>query len=313
MDTMFVTILTIAVRAGTPLMLATQGGIITERSGVINIGIEGMMLMGALFGFMFAAMTRSPWLGVLAACIASTLLSLLHALLVVGFGVNQIVSGLVLNFLGIGLSSVIGAQYVGQLARGFRRFSLGPLADIPYVGPALFNQDALVYLSYIIAALMTVLIFRTRWGMSIRSIGDNPVAADSAGLPVRAIRTACVALGGALCGLAGAYLSLAFTTMWQPEMTAGRGWIAIAMIIFAQWHPLKAVYSAYLFGGITALQFAMQVRGVAISPHFLQMLPYLFTIVVLSFAMLRARGKSASMEVSVGPASLGRPYARERG
>jgi simple sugar transport system permease protein len=161
--------------------------------------------------------------------------------------------------------------------------------------------------------MMTVFIFRTRWGMSIRSIGDNPVAADSAGLPVRAIRAGCVALGGALCGLAGAYISLALTTMWQTDMTAGRGWIAVAMIIFAQWHPLKAMYSAYLFGAITALQFAMQVWGIRVSPHFLQMLPYIFTILVLSFAMIKARSRGASMEVSVGPASLGRPYTRELG
>lgn len=307
------TILTATVRAGTPILLATQGGIVTERSGVSNIGIEGMMLIGALFGFMFSLFTGSPWVGVLGACAATAVFSMLHALLTVGFGVNQIVSGMVLNFLGTGLSSVIGAQLVGQIAVGFHAVPLGPLAQIPFIGPALFNQDPLVYLSYLITAVLMVFLFRTRPGMAVRAVGDSPVAADAAGLSVRGIRVACVGLGGALCGMAGAYISLAYTTMWQPEMTAGKGWVAVAMIIFAQWNPAKAVYSAYLFGGITALQLAIQVQGANISPHFLQMLPYLFTILALSVAMYRAKRKGSSMEVSVGPASLARPYTRERG
>lgn len=313
MNEMVVSILTATVRAGTPILLATQGGIITERSGVSNIGIEGMMLIGALFGFMFSSITGSPWLGVLFASVITMLFSMLHALLTVLFGVNQIVSGTALNFLGVGLSSVIGAQFVGTVAAGFESIPLGPLAQIPYIGPALFNQDPLVYLSLIITAAMAVLLFRTKAGLSIRAVGDAPVAADAAGLSVQKIRIGCIGLGGALCGMAGAYISLAYTTMWQPEMTSGKGWIAVAMIIFAQWNPLKAVYSAYLFGGITALQLAIQVRGTNISSHFLQMLPYLFTIFVLSFAMLKAKSKGSSMEGSVGPASLAKPYIRERG
>jgi simple sugar transport system permease protein len=305
-------ILTGSVRAGTPILLATLGGIVNERSGISNIGIEGMMLMGALFGFIFSFVTGSPWIGVFMAGFAAMILSLLHALLTVVFNANQIVSGMVLNFLGAGLSSVIGGRFVGKIAAGFNPLDFGPLEKIPVLGPVLFDQDILVYVSLLIAGGCMFFLYRTRWGLNVRAVGDNPVAADSAGLPVKLIRICCTAVSGVLCGFAGAYISLAYTTMWQPEMTAGKGWIAVAMIIFAQWNPLKAIYSAYLFGGITALQLAVQVMGLTISPHILQMFPYIFTILVLSFAMVSAKRKGSSMEVSVGPASLAKSYTREK-
>ena len=306
-------LLTATVRAGTPILLATQGEIITERSGNMNIGIEGMMLIGALFGFMVSTVTGSAWLGVLGACAAGMAFSLIHALLTVGFGMNQVISGLALNYLGTGLSSVLGSQFVGRTASGFSPVPLGFLSKIPVLGPALFNQDALVYLSYRLTALILAFLFKTRTGMAVRSVGDAPVAADAAGLHVNRIRTCAVAFGGAMAGLAGAYISLAYTTLWQPELTAGKGWIAVALVIFAQWHPAKAIYGAYLFGGITALQLAIQVRGTTISSHFLQMLPYVFTIVALCFAMFRAKRRGLSLESAVGPASLGQPYQREGG
>lgn len=305
-------LLTATVRAGTPILFATQGEIMTERSGNMNIGIEGMMLIGALFGFIVSKVTGSAWLGVLGACAAGAIFSLIHALLTIGFGVNQIISGIVLNFLGTGLSSVLGKQYVGQTAVGFSVLPLGVLAKIPLIGPMFFNQDALVYLSYILTVLIMLFLYKTRTGMAVRAVGDAPVAADVAGLHVNRIRVACVSFGGAMCGLAGAYISLAYTTLWQPEMTAGKGWIAVALVIFAKWNPLKAVYGAYLFGGITALQLAIQVRGATVSPHILQMLPYLFTIIALCLSMYQAKKRGASAEISVGPAALAKSYNRER-
>lgn len=305
-------ILVAAVRAGTPILFATQGEILTERSGVMNLGLEGMMLMGAMYGFIFSGITGSPWLGVLAACIAGALLSLLHALLTVCFGVNQVVSGIALNFLGTGFTSVVGSRYVGQTVNGFSTLPLGPLADIPLLGRIFFQQDALVYVSYILLPVLLILLYHTRVGLNIRAVGDSPVAADAAGVHVKRIRVGCVGLGGALCGLSGAYISLAYTTLWQPEMTAGKGWIAVALVIFAQWKPLRAVFGAYLFGGVTALQLAIQVHGTTISSHFLQMMPYLFTILALTFTMWRSRRDNASAAAATGPAALGIPYQRGR-
>lgn len=305
-------ILTAAIRAGAPILFATQGEIITERSGVLNLGLEGMMLMGAMYGFIFSWITGSPWLGLVAACIAGALLSLLHALLTVGFGVNQVVSGIALNFIGTGFTSVVGNQYVGQSATGFATWELPLLCNIPVLGDVFFKQNALVYLSYVLVPVILILLYRTRVGLNIRAVGDAPVAADAAGLHVNRIRLGCVALGGALCGLGGAYMSLAYTTLWQPQMTSGKGWIAVALVIFAQWKPLRATFGAYLFGGVTALQLAIQVQGTTISSHFLQMMPYVFTILALTFAMWRVKRKGASSETTVGPASLGNPYLRGR-
>ena len=185
------------------------------------------------------------------------------------------------------------------------------MKNIPIIGQALFNQNALVYLSFVLTPLIAVFLYKTRTGLNIRAVGDSPVAADSAGVSVMGIRLGCVALGGTLCGIGGAYISLAYTTLWQSEMTGGKGWIAVALVIFAQWNPLKAIYGAYLFGGITALQLTIQVQGTTVSSHFLQMLPYIFTVFVLACAMYRVKRKGGSSTVSVGPASLGQPYIRE--
>lgn len=308
-----ISLLSAAVRAGTPILMATQGEIITERSGNMNIGIEGMMLIGAMFGFIFSVMTGNPWLGLLAAMAAAALFSMIHALLTITFGMNQVVSGIALNFLGTGLSSVIGARFVGETAVGFKQLPLGILSKIPVIGPILFAQDALVYVSYIMTALIMLFLYKTRAGMSLRSVGDLPAAADAAGLHVNRIRFGSVAFGGAMAGMAGAYISLAYTTLWQPEMTAGKGWIAVALVIFAQWNPVKAICGAYLFGGITALQLIIQVNGTTISSHILQMFPYLFTIVALCLAMYRAQKRGLSLENAVGPAALGKNYSREGG
>ena len=310
MDTI-ISILTAAVRAGTPILMATQGEIVAERSGNMNLGIEGMMLIGAMFGFSISTTTGSAWLGLLGACICAMVFSLIHAVLTVTFRVNQVVSGLSLNFLGTGLSSVIGNAYIGQSANGFQPFKLGFLGDIPVIGSIFFNQDALVYLSYVMTVLIMLFLYKTRAGMALRSVGDNPFAADAAGLSVNGIRYGAVAFGGFMSGMAGAYISLAYTTLWQPAMTAGKGWIAVALVIFAQWNPAKALYGAYLFGGITALQLAIQIAGATISPYILQMLPYVFTILALCISMICARKRGLSLETAVGPAALGKAYYRE--
>jgi len=303
-------VLTAAIRSGTPLLLAAQGELVAEKSGVMNLGLEGLMLIGAIFGFMVSKISGSPWLGLLAAALAAMLFSLVHAVLAVTMRMNQVISGLAIVFLGIGLSTVIGAGFVGQSAPSFKPIPLGALSAIPLIGPALFNQDILVYGSMLLTPLLAFFIHKTRTGLSLRATGDSPQAADAAGIPVIRLRICAVAFGGMLCGLGGAYMSLCYTNMWQPAMLGGRGWIALALVIFSGWRPGRAMLGAYLFGGISALQLAMQVSGTSVSSYVLQMLPYLFTILTLSLAMWRAKLAGAG-ESSVGPASLGQPYFRE--
>ena len=211
------------------------------------------------------------------------------------------------------MSSVIGARFVGDSVNGFGTLKIPVLSKIPIIGPALFGQDALVYLSYVLTVVIMIFLYKTRGGMSLRAVGDSPVAADAAGLHVNVIRFCAVVFGGAMAGLAGAYMSLAYTNLWQPGMTAGKGWIAVALVIFASWNPARAIYGAWLFGGITALQLIIQVNGTTISQHILQMLPYIFTILAMCFSMYRAKRKGLSLENSVGPASLGKVYTREGG
>lgn len=304
-------VLTAAIRSGTPILLASQGEIVAEKSGVMNIGLEGIMLIGAITGFMVSKVTGSAPLGVVASLAAGALISLLHAVLTIYLRANQVISGLAIVFIGTGLSSVLGLAMVGESAPGFARIDMGFLSAIPVIGPMLFNQDILVYITMALSVLVYLFLNKTRTGLSVRAAGDNPQAADAAGLPVQRIRLGCVLLGGALSGMAGAYMSLAYTTMWQPAMTGGKGWIAVALVIFSGWHPIKAMGGAYLFGGITALQLAMQIGGSTISAHILQMVPYLFTIVVLVVSMWRLKRKGAAYGASVGPASLAKPYSRE--
>lgn len=308
---LIITVLTAAVRSGTPILYLTQGEIVAEKSGNLNVGLEGMMLVGALAGFAASRALGNPWAGILAALMAGAALSAIHAFLTISLGANQIVSGLALVFFGSGLSAVIGFGFVGMTAPGFEVIPLGFLSRIPVLGQIFFRQDGLVYASYFLTPLIWIILFKTRIGLKIRAIGEDPGAADAAGLRVSLVRYLCVLTGGALAGIAGAYISLAYTTMWQPYMTGGRGWIAIALVIFARWDPRKALVGSYLFGGVTALQFAIQVRGTTVSPHFLQMMPYVFTILVLVFAMWRAKRLGLATTSAMGPASLAQPYSRE--
>ncbi|HYP40678.1 MAG TPA: ABC transporter permease [Chloroflexia bacterium] len=296
-----------AIASGTAILYACLGEILAERAGVLNLGVEGMMLMGALSGFAVTFWTASPWLGALAAIIAGGLLSLIHALLTVTLRANQVVSGLALTLFGTGLTSFLGQPLVGQPApASFTKVAIPMLADVPILGPIFFRQDMLTYLSFLLVPILWVWIYRTRHGLYLRAVGESPATTDAMGLSVVGLRYLYVVLGGMLAGLGGAVISLATNPGWTENMTAGRGWIAIALVIFATWNPARATVGAYLFGGVEALQFRLQGAGTQVSPFFLNMLPYLFTILVLVLAT------QETMRRRVGaPAALGLPYYRE--
>ncbi|WP_022850198.1 ABC transporter permease [Limisalsivibrio acetivorans] len=293
------------IRAGTSILFATTGAIIMERSGVINLGIEGLMLIGALAGFATANLTGSLFLGVIAAFIAALAAGAIHGLVTVILRGNQIVSGLSLTLFGIGITALFGRGMVGRTIQEFSRIEIPLLSDIPFIGP-LFNQDILVYFSIFIVLMVRFFFYKTKWGLYLRSVGENPAAADTSGISVVKYRMMAVLIGSGIAGLGGAYLSLAYTPFWVENMTAGRGWIAVALVIFSQWHATRAVFGAYLFGGVDALQLRMQAMGTEISTHILAVMPYLFTIVVLVISTIRL-GKGATPE----PESLGVPYDRE--
>ncbi len=293
------------ITSGTALLFATLGGILTARAGVLNMGIEGIMLMGCFSGYAGALVTGSPWAGLLVALAVGTLSGLLYGLVAIEFKANQAVTGLAFVMLGTGLSGFLGRAFVGQpLAQTFVPVKMPLLGDIPVLGPAVFYQDPLVYLSYLLVPALWWFIFRSRPGLHLRAAGENPAAADSAGIRVSTLRYLYTAIGGALMGAAGAYLSLAYSPAWLENMTSGRGWIAVALVVFSGWNPFGALAGAYLFGGIDSITLRLQAAGVDISTIALSMLPYLFTILVL---ILSALGKRSA----VGPAALGLAYDRE--
>ncbi len=303
---MFEILLDATVRAGTPILFATLGAIINERSGIINLGIEGLMLIGALAGFSGTYLSGSLLLGVLFAFGATFVAGTIHALITVQLRGNQIVSGLALTMFGIGITALFGKTMVGLTIDGFTRIAIPGLSRLPIIGRAFFNQDWLIYFSFLLVYLVWFFFYRTRWGLNMRSIGENPAAADTCGLSVGKYRFLAVTIGSGFVGIGGAYLSLAITPMWIENMSAGRGWIAVALVIFAGWSSPKALLGAYLFGGITAMQLRFQAMGTTISAHILQMLPYFFTILVLVLSTLRLQ-KGAGQQ----PESLGFPYDRE--
>ena len=294
------------VRSGTPILFATLGAIINERAGIINLGIEGLMLIGALSGFAATYVSGSLLIGVLAAFTAAFVAGSIHALICVQLRGNQIVSGLALTMFGIGISALFGRGVVGQTIGGFERHAVPLLSQLPLVGKAFFNQDMLIYFSFLLVVKIWFFFYHTRWGLNLRTVGENPAAADACGIPVNRYRFLAVACGSGIVGIGGAYLSLASTPMWIENMTAGRGWIAVALVIFASWSSFRALFGAYLFGGVTAMQLRFQALGTTVSAHLLQMLPYVFTIVVLVISTLRLK-KGASQQ----PGNLGLPYDRE--
>ena len=286
-----------------PLLFAALGELVAERSGVINLGVEGMMILGALMAFVVADASASPWLGVLAAAGVGALSALLHAFFAVTLRANQYVSGLALTMVGLGLSGLFGRAYAGKpLAHPLPKWDVPLLKELPWIGPGVFEgQSALLYLGLLLALGLSVFLHQTRPGIHLRSVGENPAAADALGVNVYLVRYLAVVFGGAMAGVAGAYLSVAYRPSWTEGMTAGMGWIALAIVIFAAWEPLRAVLAAFLFGAFYHLAYRFQ--GV-LPPEFLKMTPYLFTIL---FLVLSALGKSVRLGA---PEALGRPYVR---
>jgi simple sugar transport system permease protein len=289
--------------AGTPLALAGLGLLINERVGILNLGAEGMMLIGALTGFAVAFHTGNDWLGLGAAALASAAAAAAFGLLVIWLNANQYASGLALTLFGRGLTAFVGIPYVGQKLLDRTESSVPYLVDLPFVGKALFSQHPVAYLTMALAVGLGWLLFRTRTGLVLRAVGESPEAAHALGYPVRWLRLLAVAVGGALCGVAGAYLSIIDTPLWVEDMTAGNGWIALALTVFATWRPGRVLLGAYLFGGVTALQLRLQSWEYALPAEFMSMLPYLATVVVLVLISRRPIFIRLNM-----PASLGKPF-----
>jgi general nucleoside transport system permease protein len=296
-------LLNTALASGTTLALAALGLLINERAGVLNLGAEGMMLVAAVAGFAVALGTGSDVLGFGAAAVAGALLATVFGVLVIWLNTNQYATGLAISLFGYGFSAFVGVGLVGKSLGERTPFAVPLLSDIPFIGPALFRHHPMVYVAMGIAVALTWWLYRSRSGLLLRAIGENPEPAHALGYPVRRIRLAAVAFGGALCGLAGAYVSLVTAPLWVEGLTAGRGWIALALTVFATWRPLRALLGAYLFGGITVLQLSLQAQGVQIASHLLTMLPYLATILVLA---LISRD-TAFIRINM-PASLGKPF-----
>jgi ABC-type uncharacterized transport system permease subunit len=289
--------------AATPILLAATGEMVAEKAGVLNLGVEGMMIMGAIAGFAAAVGTGSPVFGFLAAAVAGAVMALLFSVLTQKLLSNQVATGLALTLFGLGLSALLGQGLQGIKPPMTTKLPFGPLADIPVLGPVVFGHDWVVYLSLLLVAAVRWFLMRARGGLILRAVGENPDAAHALGYPVVRVRVLALAFGGALAGLGGAYLSLVRVPQWTEGMTAGAGWIALAIVVFASWKAERVLLGAYLFGGITVLQLRLQAAGVAIPVQILSMAPYVITIVVL--VIMSARGGRAAL---AAPAALGRPF-----
>jgi len=289
--------------AGTPLLLATTGEIICERSGILNLGVEGVMAIGAVTAFIVTMTTGSPWLGVAVAMAAGMTISIIHAFASITLQANQVVSGLALTMLGLGLSGMIGKPYVGKpLLIKMEDWNIPWLSDLPWLGKILFSQSPFFYLAILLALVSWFFLERTRLGIEIRSTGENPQATETQGVNVSKLRYLSVIIGGGFSGLAGAHLSISYSKSWIEGMTAGRGWIAIALTIFALCNPGRAIWAAFIFGGIFVMQYLLQPLG--ISPNFLAMLPYIATLVILLLISFKDPKKLNA------PAMLAEPYKR---
>ena len=307
-------ILSIAIAAGTSLVFATVGEIVTERAGILNLGVEGMMIMGAVSGFAAAFHTESVAAGVLTAMVVGGAMAFVHAFLTITLLAEQVVSGLALTLLGSGLASFLGQRLgpggmplVGQIGPRFGRIAIPFLSELPLLGPSVFNRDILSYVMYLFVPVAWYFMYRTRPGLHLRAIGESPQTADAMGVNVFALRYLYTVVGGMLVGLGGAHLSLSYTPGWTENITGGRGWIVIALVIFATWNPVRAVLGALLFGSVNAVQFRLQASGTTIPAALLNMLPYILTIVVLVVITW-----AEAFRKRVGaPASLGLPYMRE--
>ncbi|WP_027185719.1 ABC transporter permease [Desulfovibrio inopinatus] len=295
---LIVALLAAAIQSGTPILYATLGEMLTEKGGILNLGVEGILSVSALGAFLASFSTGAPWLGVLAGCLCGVLMASIHGLVCITFLGNQVVSGLALTIAGLGLASYFGTPFIGLAAPGFSQQPIPGLCDIPILGQIFFSHDVLVYLSYCAPIALWFLLRRTSLGMGIRAVGEMPGAASAAGLDPLRLRWVALLLGGALIGLGGAYLSLAYTHLWTNGLSGGRGWIAVALVIFAFWRPGRAVLGAYLFGSVMAFQLRLQASGATIPSSLLLMLPYALTIIALAFSASRSQNINA-------PAALG--------
>jgi general nucleoside transport system permease protein len=295
------------IAASTPLLLAAAGELVVERAGVLNLGIEGMMIMGAACGFAAAHFTGSVTIGAVCGTLAGAGMAAIFAALTLGLAVNQVAAGLALTIFGIGLSGLIGAGFVGERIEAAPHLYIPFLTDIPMIGKILFGQDAFVYGSIALVVGIWWFLYRTRAGLVLRAVGDSHASAHALGYPVLKIRTLAVLFGGACAGLGGAYLPLAYTPFFVPGMTAGRGWIALALVVFSSWKPGRVVIGAYLFGAVTILQLHAQGLGLGIPSQLMSSLPYLATVIVL---VLISRGRGVAG--SAAPASLGLVFVPER-
>ncbi|MFN3565745.1 MAG: ABC transporter permease [Burkholderiaceae bacterium] len=289
--------------AGTPLLLAALGILVAERSGVVNLGIEGMMLVAAIVAFAVTHATHSYAFGFVAGAASGVLLAVVFAFFAIGLHTNQYATGLALALFGAGLSAFIGLSYSRETLPARAADGIAGLRELPLLGAMLFSHHALVYASWALVAAVAWFLYRTRWGLVLRAVGESPEAAHALGYPVRAIRVAALAFGGACAGLSGGYLSTIYTPLWAEGMVAGRGWIALALVVFATWRPARVVVGAYLFGGVTMLQLHLQGEGVQIPSQIMSMAPYLATIVVLALISRNPRWIRMNM-----PASLGKPF-----
>lgn len=306
MEDLIISVLKRALIAGTPLLLGTLGEITAERSGILNLGVEGMMSLGAISGFMVTFATGNPYLGLAVSVLAGAAFSLIHSFVSVTLKANQVVSGLALTMTGLGVSGMLGKSYIGRpLSVKMMPVELPLLHRIPFAGEVLFSQDIYFYLSIILGVILWFVLRHTKAGIAVRSVGENPKAAESQGIRVSAVRYACVAVGGAFAGMAGSHISIAYSKSWIEGITVGRGWIVIALTIFAMWNPLRAFYGAFLFGGIFVLQYILQPLG--ISPNLLAMLPYVTTLGIL---VLYGIGRDAQRRMHA-PAMLGEAYHKD--
>ncbi len=299
-----------AVVAGTPLLYAILGELITEKSGQLNLGVEGMMLMGAVIGFKMAIASGNPYLALLGAMAAGGLGAFIYAVLTVTLRANQVVAGLTLTIFGTGFASFMGQGLMGETVPAdmklfFADFKVPLLGDIPILGQIFFNQGILVYAGYALTIIAGLYIYRTQIGLNLRAVGENTAAADAAGINVSLYKYAHVLIGGVLCGLAGAYLSLVYIPSWQENVTAGRGWIAVALVIFCKWNPYRVMMGAFLFGGLDIIGFRIQKYDINVSQYIIDLLPYIVTIVILILVSVRKSHSGSA------PASLGISYFRE--
>lgn len=300
-------ILLTIITAATPLVIAALGELVTERAGVLNLGVEGMMVMGAVSAFAATAMTGSPYVGVLAGIAAGALFSLLFGFLTLTLVANQVATGLALTILGIGVSGMAGEPFVGQPGIKLPQIVIPFLSDIPFLGPLLFRQDLIFYLSIALVVGVSWFLFKSRSGLKLRAVGDNHGSAHALGIGVLRLRYLAVMFGGACAGLAGAQLSLIYTPQWTENMTAGRGWIALALVVFASWRPWRVLAGGYLFGAVTIGQLHAQALGLGIPSQLLSALPYIATIVVLVLISHNRR-----MTLINTPASLGKAFVPDR-